>query len=61
MPKIKVTLNIGYLTAIREDVIEIDDQEWTDCETDEERDVLKDEYWKNWSNEYIEGEAELIE
>lgn len=61
MPKIKVTLNIGYPTAIHEDIIEIDDEEWAGCATDKQRDALKDEYWQDWVNNYIGGGAELIE
>lgn len=59
MTKLKVYLGIGYPTATHEDVIEIDDQELADCETDEEREELCQQYWKDWSNNYIEGWFEL--
>ena len=53
--KIKVTLSIGYSTANREDVIEVDVDEYNECETDEERDNLLYQYWKDWSSDFIDG------
>jgi len=61
MPKLKVTLGIGYPTATHEDIIEIDDTEWAECETDEEREDLINSYWTDWSNNYIDGGADIIE
>ncbi len=61
MPKIKVTLSIGIANARQEDVLEINDDEWNDCDTEEERQDLMDEYWKYWSNDYIDGGVELVE
>ena len=61
MPKIKVTLSIGYPAASREDVLEVDDDEWNDCETNEQREELMNQYWTTWSNDYIDGGSELID
>tara|TARA_R110000764_G_scaffold65547_1_gene137214 strand:- start:46 stop:231 length:186 start_codon:yes stop_codon:yes gene_type:complete len=61
MPKIKVTLSIGYPTATHKDELEIDKDEWDHCETEEEREDLINDYWRDWSNNYIDGGAELIE
>lgn len=60
MPKIKVTLSIGYPGADREDILDVDDDEWNDCETDRERQELMNMYWRTWSNDYIDGGSELI-
>ena len=40
MPNIKVSLGIGYVNANHEEVIEINDDEWDECETDMEREDL---------------------
>ena len=59
--KIKVTLSIGYPTAKHEDILDIDDTEWSECETEEERDDLLNEYWQDWSNNYIDGGWERLD
>lgn len=61
MPKIRVTLGIGYPGAQHEDVVEIDNDDWDDCETQEEKDSLADEYWQEWADNYIDGGWELEE
>lgn len=61
MANLKVTLSIGYPTAKHEDVIEVDDDELNECETEEDREKLIDQYWQEWAWNYIEGGAELIE
>jgi hypothetical protein len=61
MPKMKVTLGIGFHNANQEDVIDIDETEWNECETDEEREDLINDYWQNWANNYIDGGTEIIE
>jgi hypothetical protein len=61
MPKLKVSLSIGYAGARRDDVIEIDDDDWNDCDTEEDREKLIDEYWTDWSQQYIDGGAEIVE
>jgi hypothetical protein len=61
MPKIRVTLSIGYPTATRVDIIDVDDTEYQECETDEEREDLLQLYWQEWANNYIDGGVELVE
>lgn len=61
MPKIRVTLGIGYPTARHEDELEIDETEWEKCETEEQRNDLMNEYWQDWANNYIDGGYELVE
>ena len=61
MPQIKVSLGIGFAIATREDIIDIDEAEWNECETDEQREDLINDYWRDWSNNYIDGGAELVE
>ena len=56
----KVTLGIGYAGANHEDEIEIDDDDYASCETDKQRQDLLDEYWRDWSNNYIDGCIEII-
>jgi hypothetical protein len=57
MPKIKVTLSIGFPGANREDILEIPNEEWNDCEFDSEKEELIEE----WSGNYIDGGAELVD
>lgn len=59
--KAKVSLSIGFSGCSQDDVIEIDDDELKNCETDEERENLLNEYWKEWSNNYIDGSIDLID
>ena len=61
MPKFNVSLSIGYANASHEDVIEIDEDEWAECETEEEREDLKNDYWRDWSNNYIDGSIYEVE
>lgn len=61
MPRIRVTLSIGIANASQEDYLDVDDDEWAECETDEQRDDLMHDYWRDWSNNYIDGGAELDE
>ncbi len=61
MPNIRVSLSIGYPAAVQEGEIEVDNDEWNDCETEDERQNLINSYWKEWANTYIDGDAELIE
>ena len=60
MPKMRVTLSIGFPTAKHEDVIDIDEHEWLDCECEESRDQLMQCYWQDWANNYIDGSTEII-
>ncbi len=61
MPKMKVTLGIGFSNCNREEVIDIDDDEWNDCETKEQKDKLMHGYWQDWASNYIDGGAEIID
>jgi len=61
MAKLKVTLGIGFANIRQEDEIEVDDEELDKCETEQEKLDLLEEYWKDWSNNYIDGGFELID
>ena len=61
MPKMKVSLGIGFANARQEEILDIDEQEWSECETDEEREMLIDDYAKEWAWDYIDIGAVLIE
>ena len=61
MPKIEVSLSIGFANATQTDVLDIDETEWADCETDEEREKLMDDYWTDWSRNYIDGGVVLLD
>ncbi len=61
MPQIRVTLSIGFVGAEHIDTLIIDEQEWNECATEEEKQALMNEYWQNWANNYIDGGAVLIE
>ncbi len=60
MPKIKVTLSIGFVGAEHESILDIDDDEWAACETAMQRKDLMQEYWQDWANNYIDGGCELV-
>lgn len=60
MPRVKVHLSIGYPTAVQEDIIEVDDEAYESCKTDEERDELLQTAWDEWSSNYISGYYEII-
>lgn len=60
MAKLKVSLSIGFVGAVHEEVLEIDDEEVAQCETAEEIENLCQDYWKDWSGNYIDGGFELI-
>ena len=46
---------------IREDIIDIDDDEYNECESDMEREALLLDYWRDWSNNFIDGGWEIID
>lgn len=60
MAKYKLTLGIGYHGATHEDVIEISDDEFTGCETEQDRQEVLNSYWMDWSGNFIDGGIELI-
>ena len=61
MPKLRVTLETGFHQGNREDIIDIDPDEWAACITGHERQALINDYWQEWANNYINGVAEIIE
>lgn len=61
MFRMRVSLSIGYVGATHEDILDISDQEWNDCTSSQEREDLMLSYWKDWSNNYIDGGYSLIE
>lgn len=61
MPRVRMTLGIGLANARQEDIIDVDNEEWADCESDIDRDNLLEQYWKDWSGDYIDGGYEVIE
>ena len=61
MAQLKVHLSIGYPGANHEDIIDVDDGELAECETEQEREDLLTQYWVDWSNDYIEGYHELVD
>ena len=53
--KVKMMLGIGYSNANQEEIIDVDDDDYNACETQEDKDNLLHEYWVDWSNNYIDG------
>ena len=60
MPKIKVSLSIGYPTATHEDVIEVDKYKWEEWKSEYERRCLIEEALREWTENFINGGYELI-
>ena len=60
MAKLKVSLGIGYPTAVKADIIDVDDFDLENCETEEEKEDLLLGYWQEWANNYIDITYELI-
>lgn len=61
MPSLKVSLGIGFADARQEDEIEIDATEWDECETEEEREKLIDQYATDWAGNYIDIGCEIVD
>ena len=59
MAQVKLTLGIGFAGANHEDTIEIPDEELEGLNEDEKNAVL-DDYWKDWSANYIDGGVEIL-
>lgn len=59
MEKLKLTLGIGLSGATREEIIEIPAEELEGLTEDERNEVL-DDYWRDWSNNYIDGGVEIL-
>ena len=60
MADMKVTLNIGCASGTQEDVIYIDDDELSKCNSEDEKTRLMHKEWLEWANDYIDGSYELI-
>lgn len=61
MAQLKVHLGIGYPTATHSDVIDVDDDELAECETEQDREELLQSYWQDWANNNIDGYWEITE
>ena len=61
MPKLKLSLSIGFPTATHHDEIEIDDEDWSACENDEEREELITEISTEWAWNYISIGAYVVD
>lgn len=61
MPQIKVTLGVGISNAYQSDILDIDEDSWNACTTDEEREKLLEEYAEEWAGNYIDLGYTLIE
>lgn len=60
MKTLKVKLSIGYPIAVHEDEIEIHEEGYEACETDEEREEFLANTAQEWANDYIEVSHELV-
>lgn len=61
MPKLKVSLSIGFSGATQRDILDVPQEELDACANQEEVDLLLEDYWKEWSSNYIDGGIELLE
>ncbi len=59
MPQAEVTLSIGFSTATHEDILDIDEDAYQACKSEEDRETLLNEYWQNWANNYIKGSINI--
>jgi len=59
--KIEVTLSIGFAGAEHKDVLEIHKDEWDACLNQDQREELMNDYWKEWSYNYIDGGYKLLD
>lgn len=59
MPKVKLTLSIGFHGGVRKGIVEIDDVLW-DSATEEEREKILDETARDWADSYIELNTEVV-
>jgi len=60
MKTLKVKLSIGYPTAVHEDEIEIHEDGYNACETEEEKEEFLAKTAQEWANDYIEISHELV-
>lgn len=61
MPTLKLSLGIGFNNARQHGEVEIDEDEWNDCETEEEREELINQYAQDWARDYIDIDSEVVE
>lgn len=61
MPSIKVSLGIGFANARHEDTLEIPEDEWMECVTEEDREELMNGYAADWAGNYIDIGYQLVE
>lgn len=61
MPDFNAHLTIGYSGADQDGLVEIDDDEWEACQSDDEREALLSQYLMEWAGNYIEVWGEIIE
>ena len=60
MVKIKVSLSIGFAGCTQRDILEIPQEEWDACKNEQENWKLMNDYWVDWSNNYIDGGCEIL-
>lgn len=60
MPKIKLHLSIGFPSATRQEVDEIDDELWKSMNETEREDLLN-EIASDWANNFINYSAWVVE
>ena len=61
MPRMKVTLGIGFPGANHEEILDVDETEWEECESEKDREELMETYWQEWVSSYMDGGYELID
>jgi len=59
MPKLKVHLSIGFPSS-HDDVIDVDDDEYESCKTDEKKEELLSSITKEWASNYIDIAYKMI-
>ena len=57
----KVTLSIGYPGADHQDILEVDDEDLSGCQTEESKADLIQQYAIEWANNYIEVWTEPVD
>ena len=61
MPILKLSLSIGLANSTKKDEIHLDEDEWSACETAEEREKLIDAYAREWASNYIDIGVAVVE
>ena len=55
MAMYRFTLGIGISNAVQEDSLDIPDEEIDECADQHELEELINNYWSDWSSNYIDG------